>query len=120
MHDDRQNWLVFIAAHSPGPFDTTEIREILEQSDLGGDVRSFSTLARTVQLTLAVTEQTEHRAYQRVVPRVMDALRQRWSVERDSAVVALGDAEGRRPLSPIASRPVVDWQHQPSPPATPA
>ncbi|HSB86542.1 MAG TPA: hypothetical protein VLD86_09540 [Ilumatobacteraceae bacterium] len=90
MSTDQQSWVVSVAAHSPGPFESASIRNILEQSDLGGDIQSFCGGTMSITLTLAVTAPAEHKAYQRVLARVKDALGSRWEVQADPGVAAMG------------------------------
>jgi len=59
MQMKRDRWLVFVAAHASTPIEATTIRQILEQSDVGGDIECFSAGPLTIALTVAAFAETE-------------------------------------------------------------
>jgi len=83
MQMKRDRWLVFVAAHASTPIEATTIRQILEQSDVGGDIECFSAGPLTIALAVAAIADTEQQAYRRVLARVKDALGKHWMVQAD-------------------------------------
>jgi hypothetical protein len=68
---------------APTPIEATTIRQILEQSDVGGDIECFVAGPATIALTVAAFAETEERADHRVLARVKDALGKHWMVQVD-------------------------------------
>lgn len=83
MQSTEDGWMVFVAAHTLTPIDSSTIRQILEQSDIGGDIERFSAGPSTIALTVTAYAETEQRAYRRVLPRIKDALGRHWTVQAD-------------------------------------
>ena len=101
MHMKRDRWLVLVAARSPTPIESTTIRQILEQSDIGGDIECFFAGPVTIALTVAAFAETEQRAYRRVLARVKDALGKHWMVQADP-----GSAPRSAPMTGSEVRPL--------------
>jgi hypothetical protein len=77
---DIEEWLVRVDAYSRDRNDATSVRQVLEQSDLGGDIVHLADGPLAISLTVAAPAQSEQRAYHRVIARVSDTLGSRWTV----------------------------------------
>jgi hypothetical protein len=82
---DSETWTVYVRAQSPDPINAHRVREVLQASDVGGDITGFADGPLSVGLTVNVTAPTKQDGYHRVIARVHDALGPHWVVEADPA-----------------------------------
>ena len=88
MRTDLQDWLVHVKGRSARPVDAGHVRQVLDESDLGGDIVLLASGPSTISLAVATASRTELSAYHRVVARVNDALGLHWTVEADRNGIA--------------------------------
>ena len=81
MHVAHDKWLVPVAAQPHETIDATRVKQILEQSDLGGDLVYFAGDTPAIILRVVAAARTEQKAYYRVLAWVKDTLGSRWTVQ---------------------------------------